>query len=448
MAETKKQYTKAEVEQLKIQIDRLERENKYYKKLTNSKRFQFAEKIATGYNNVFPKNTKRRNAFEKTGKKVISIISARGRRKANKRQQIIADIAAKYDSIIVLNAIPWDIKLKQRPQHLAEELRKLGYLVIYYEKDNTVKSFRIIKDGIITINNLKLLNKVNTKAGHFYFMTPNNMPINYDTIMALKEAGYNIIYDYLDEFHEDISGDLSIQLKVWDNLTTINPVLCCATANRLIKQLEKHLGKNHTIISVKNAVNVSHFDFEKNKTKKPPMDLASIVKGRKPIVGFYGALAPWIDFDLINDVAKKHQEWNFVFLGVDYNDAAAALKKGSNVYNLGAKNYSILPEYVKYFNCAIIPFKQGEIAKATSPVKLFEYMAAGLPTVCTRDLDECRGYEYVYMANDNADFEKKIKQAIEDQKNDNCRKKLLAQAEQNTWTKRAEAIKEALEYIR
>ena len=448
MAKAEKQYSEAEVEQLKVQIDRLERENRYYKKLMSSKRFQFAEKIATGYNNVFPKNTKRRNAFEKAGKRVLSVVGAPGRHKANKKQQKIADIAAKYDTVIVLKAIPWDIKLKQRPQHLAEEFRKLGYLTIYYETENTIKSFRIIKDGIITINNLNLLNKVNTKTGHFYFMIPNNLPTDYDTVLALKNAGYGIIYDYLDEFHEDIAGDLSTQLKVWDNLATINPVLCCATANRLIKQLNEHLGKNHAIISAKNAVNVDHFDFTKNKTKKPPMDLASIVKEDRPIVGFYGALAPWIDFDLINSVAKKHQEWNFVFLGVDYGDAAAALEIGKNVYNLGAKNYSILPEYVKYFDCAIIPFKQGEIAKATSPVKLFEYMAAGLPTVCTRDLDECRGYEYVYMAENNADFEKKIKQAIADHKDDDCRKKLLAQAEQNTWTKRAEAIKEALDNIK
>ena len=447
MPKAEKEYTKADIARLEKQIEWLKKENKYLKKLTSSKRFKFAEKIATGYNNVFPKNTKRRDVFETAGKGVLKVYNIPKSRKFSKKQEKIAKLTAQYDSIIVMNAIPWDIKLKQRPQHLAEQLRKLGYFIIYFEMDNTINSFREIKEGLITINNLGLLEKVDTASKHCYFMTPNNMPTELDTIMAIKERGFGIIYDYLDEFHEDISGDLSIQLKVWDNLNVIKPVLCCATANRLIKQLESHLGKNQKIISAKNAVNVSHFDYEKNDTKKPPMDLASVVKNNKPIVGFYGALAPWIDFELINETAKKHQEWNFVLLGVDYNDAAADLEKGKNVFNLGAKNYELLPAYAKYFNCAIIPFRQGEIAKATSPVKLFEYMAAGLPTVCTRDLDECRGYEYVYMAEDNADFEKKLKQAISDYKKDDIRKKLLDQAKQNTWKKRAEGIKAALDEI-
>lgn len=447
MAKKEKEYTKEDIKRLEKQIEWLEKENKYLKKLTNSKRFIFAEKIATGYNNVFPKNTKRRGVLEKTGKGIKAIYDIPKRNKFRKKQRTIANMAAQYDKVIVFNAIPWDIKLKQRPQHLAEELRKLGYFIIYFEKDNAINSFREIKDGLITINNLELLDKINTATSKCYFLTPNNMPTEFDTIMAIKKQGFGIIYDYLDEFHEDISGDLSIQLKVWDNLKTIEPVLCCATAKRLITQLENHLGKGQKIISAKNAVNVDHFDYLKNKTKRPPTDIASIVKEEKPIIGFYGALAPWIDFSLINQVAKKHQEWNFVLLGVDYNGAAADLEKGKNVYNLGAKNYSLLPAYARYFNCAIIPFKQGEIAKATSPVKLFEYMAAGLPTVCTRDLNECRGYDYVYMAEDNNDFEKKLKKAIDDYNKEECRKKLLYQAEQNTWTKRAEDIKEALDEI-
>ena len=449
MKEEKKktEYTKADIVRLEKKIEWLQKENKYLKKLTNSKRFKFAEGIATGYNNIFPKNTKRRDAFEVIGRGAIAVHNIPKNRRFKKTQAKIAQKVSNYDKIIVLNAIPWDIKLKQRPQHLAEELRKLGYFIIYFEKDNAINTYREIKERLITINNINLLYGIDTSAKKCYFMTPNNMPTDLETIMTVKEHGFEIIYDYLDEFHEDISGDLSIQLKVWDNLKKVNPILCCATANRLIKQLEEHLGKKQKIISAKNAVNVDHFDYKKNDTKKPPMDLSAIVKEKKPIIGFYGALAPWIDFELINETAKKHKEWNFVLLGVDYNDAAADLEKGSNVYNLGAKNYSLLPAYAKYFNCAIIPFKQGEIAKATSPVKLFEYMAAGLPTVCTRDLDECRGYEYVYMAEDAKDFEKKLGQAIEDHEKSEARNKLLEQANKNTWTNRAEAIRDSLDEI-
>jgi glycosyltransferase involved in cell wall biosynthesis len=111
-----------------------------------------------------------------------------------------------------------------------------------------------------------------------------------------------------------------------------------------------------------------------------------------------------------------------------------------NVYYLGPKNYSDLPKYSSKFDCAIIPFELGKIANGTSPVKLFEYMAMGLPTVGTRDLNECKGYEYVYLANNERDFSDKLRLAVEEHKDDKVRETLLNQAKDNTWSKRAEDI--------
>ena len=69
------------------------------------------------------------------------------------------------------------------------------------------------------------------------------------------------------------------------------------------------LGDKQKLVIASNAVNVEHFDFEKNDTQTPPVDLKTIVKNKKPIVGFYGALAAWIDFDMLNKLAKKHQAY-------------------------------------------------------------------------------------------------------------------------------------------
>ncbi len=435
---------KKKIEMLEKKNNILERENKYLHKLTNSKRFKFAEKIATAYNGVFPKSTKRRNALEKVGqggKKVLD------RKKIQREKKLIKKIrllARDYEKIIVLNSIPWDIKLKQRPHHLANEFAKRGFFVIYLEYDNPLQSFRIIEKNLITVNSERYVLNIPSQNNKCYFLSPNNMPTELSILKKVVKSGYKFIYDYLDEFHEDISGDLSIQMEVWDNLKSLKPVLCIATANRLFEELRKELGDKQKIVIASNAVNLEHFDFEKNDTQTPPLDLKPILKDKKPVIGFYGALAAWIDFGLLNKVARSHPEWNFVYLGVDYNGAAIDLRKGKNVFNLGAKNYEALPKYAKYFNVATIPFKRGEIAKATSPVKLFEYMAAGLPTVCTRDLRECEGYEYVYMSKDDDEFAKNIEKAIKDYENIEARQKLRAQAGENTWTKRAEVIDNAI----
>lgn len=437
-----KKYTDEEIEKIIKQNQFLKKENYAFKQVINSKRFQYAEKIATVYNRFFPKSTVRRKLFEGSYHIINKPFASISRHKREKINRKIAKLSEGYKKIIVIDSIPWDDKLKQRPHHLANEFKKLGFFVIYFEGANYLQNFRIIEDGLVTINSHIYLKGLNTKGKKCYFLLPNTMATPIEDVVAVKEYGFEIIYEYIDEFHGDISGDLSVQLEVWNNLNMLEPVLCVASARALEADLRTHMGKKQKIVLAQNAVFVEHFDY-RNKSDIPS-DMQPIVNEKKPIIGFYGALAPWIDFDLINSVAKKHKEWNIVLLGIDYNNAAKELAKENNIYNLGPKKYEQLSGYAGCFNCAIIPFKHGEIAKATSPIKLFEYMAAGLPTVCTRDLTECAGYKYVFMAKDNNEFEADLKKAIELYNDKEVRLELLRQADMNTWSKRAKDIVDAL----
>ena len=77
------------------------------------------------------------------------------------------------------------------------------------------------------------------------------------------------------------------------------------------------------------------------------------------------------------------------------------------------KKYDDLAKYAVYFDVCTIPFLINEITVATNPLKVFEYMALGIPTVCTRDLCECEGYEGVLMSKNDDEFIQNIKKAIE-----------------------------------
>ncbi len=440
----KRKYTEKEIERIIQENNLLKKENYGYKTILSSRRFHYAERVAAVYNRIFPTWTKRRKVFEKTYKTMSRPLVNYAKWRKGKINREICKLAKDYDRVIVIDSIPWDDKLRQRPHHLAHEFRKLGFFVIYFEGTNFVNKMRIIEDGIITINSHMFLAGLPEQCPNCFFLLPNTMATPMEALKQIKDFGYKLIYEYIDEFHGDISGDLGVQLSIWNELKELDPVLLVASANKLKEDLEEHLGKRRKIVLAPNAVFTEHFDYTKNSTTNPPSDFKKIVETGKPIIGFYGALAPWIDFDLINGIARRHKEWQIVILGIDYNGAAVNLAKEDNIYNLGAKQYENLPQYSKYFTCAMIPFKHGEIAKATSPIKLFEYMAAGLPTVCTRDLLECRGYKYVYMAKNAAEFEEDLKKAIADYNDDDVRRELLAQAEENTWGKRAEDIVAAL----
>ena len=205
------------------------------------------------------------------------------------------------------------------------------------------------------------------------------------------------------------------------------------TAKRLYNQLLQRFPEEKLVL-VPNAVNIENFI---NIPSSAPEDMIEIVNQNKPIVGYYGAMAPWLDWDLINEVARRKKNYNFVYIGVDYQDALKNLEILDNVYFLGPKQYKDLPQYAQFFTCCIIPFECGEIAKATNPLKLYEYMALKKPVVCTKDLLECYGYDGVYIADGVDDFCEKLDLAIGDANNNEKQNSLWNSAINNPWEQRA-----------
>src|SRR5690349_7342882 len=55
----------------------------------------------------------------------------------------------------------------------------------------------------------------------------------------------------------------------------------------------------------------------------------------------------------------------------------------SNVHFLGRKPYAQRPGYCKAFDVALMPFKWNELTLNANPLKVREYLAAGLPCVST-----------------------------------------------------------------
>lgn len=440
----KKEYTRIEIERIVEENKRLKIENKSMQKILGSKRFRAAEKIANIVNEVLPAGSIRRKAVVSIKVPVRFCRCRKMKAKVRKIERMIQ----KYDKIIVMHSIPWNTPLRQRPHHLARCLSEQGAMIIYLEPDEPIKNLRVVKEGFVTVNSWEIILQLKLdqkKDYYFFFNNVSNIP--FSMIRKIKDYGYSLVYEYIDEFHEDISGSLVNQLETWKRLKTDKPKLVLASADKLYEEAKKHF-KGVDVLLSKNAVVLEDFDFHRFQDVEAPSDLAEVMKNKKPVVGYYGALAPWLDYKLISKTAIDNPNYNFVLIGVNYQNALERLDRTlKNIYYLGPKKYTDLSKYSSKFDCAIIPFGLGEIAKGTSPVKLFEYMAMGLPTVGTRDLKECKGYEYVYLAKNENDFSEKIKLAISEGKKKDVKEKLCAQAEKNTWMKRAEDIMAELQQV-
>jgi glycosyltransferase involved in cell wall biosynthesis len=101
-----------------------------------------------------------------------------------------------------------------------------------------------------------------------------------------------------------------------------------------------------------------------------------------PVAGFYGALAPWIDLELVAATARLLPQWRFMMIGPAQVDTAA-LASLPNVTLAGSRPHDALPGYAQHWTAGIIPFHDTAQIRACNPLKLREYLAAGRPVVAT-----------------------------------------------------------------
>jgi glycosyltransferase involved in cell wall biosynthesis len=221
--------------------------------------------------------------------------------------------------------------------------------------------------------------------------------------------------------------------------------LISATSSRLYEQVKL---LNSNIILCPNGVDYDHFEESRSTQSiyQIPHDLQKIIGKGKPIVGYYGALAEWFDYELISTVAEETPDFSFILIGPDYDGSIfrSRLLNMPNVYWLGVREYKELPKYLKMFDIASIPFKLNNLTHSTSPLKLFEYFAANKPVIITA-MDESMRYQGSLIAKDKVDYEKKLIEALHLSADIEYLRKIDKIARENTWSIRVEQIISALE---
>jgi glycosyltransferase involved in cell wall biosynthesis len=175
-----------------------------------------------------------------------------------------------------------------------------------------------------------------------------------------------------------------------------------------------------------------------------PEAMGPALAAGNPVIGYYGALAEWIDYELLLHAATALPDHSFVFIGPDYDGSMkeASVFSLPNVWWLGVRKYEDLPAYLHHFDVATIPFKVNEVTHSVSPIKLFEYMAGGRPVVTTA-LRECARYPAVLVAEDAGDWVAKLGDAEKLRLDPEHQALLRRAARANTWDQRVGTLIEA-----
>ncbi len=167
---------------------------------------------------------------------------------------------------------------------------------------------------------------------------------------------------------------------------------------------------NPRTILIRHGVDYDHFRKALSPDTVVPAEIANLPR---PIIGYFGLMAEdWIDIDLMVHVAKSFPEGSMVLLGKVTTDLSR-LTSLPNVHLLGRKEFSELPAYSKGFDVAMLPFPISEVTLNANPLKVREYLAAGLPVVSTK-IPEVEVLEQCLIAESKEEFVEKIKEALKE----------------------------------
>jgi glycosyltransferase involved in cell wall biosynthesis len=290
--------------------------------------------------------------------------------------------------------------------------------------------------SILKLNQAFLSGQVKKAMRRLGFKDAINMVFNPAAGMIAGRLGESqIIYYCVDEYTAFTGASPGLK-RIEDDLFR-RADLVVVSAERLFES-KQHLNP-HTYV-IRHGTDWRHFRTALEAHLAAPADIVDLPR---PIIGFHGLLADWVDYELIKKTAEHFNEGSVVLIGKIAVDAAQKIKvlEGMpNIHFLGRKPYAELPAYCKAFDVAINPFVINELTLAANPLKVREYLAAGLPVVST-DIPEVRVLDDCLVGTDHDDFIEKLDHAL---LNPVSREKISNAVAHESWDAKVDELREVI----
>ena len=356
--------------------------------------------------------------------------------------------------VLWLGVIDWDYRI-QRPQHLAAALASEGRRVIYvqphFDPVDGRGGFTIVSNPRERVYEIRL--KVGPPVPSLYAgLDPQqerqaiagirecaaelalrhpiavlDFPAWRAVGLAIPEA--TVVMDCLDH----VAGFSNVTPAVVAEETQLlrQADLVVASSQRLAETL----GRTRSVTLIRNGADTAFFGATGETSR---------LTKTGPVIGYFGAIAEWFEVGWVEQAALQRPEWDFVLIGrVDGCDVDA-LSQLANVRLLGELPYAELPSYLHQFDAAIIPFKVTELIENTNPVKLYEYLSAGVPVIASPMPELVAVGDLAYLADGPSSFVAQVERALRE--DDETRRAVRrAWASGHDWRARGHAFLEAID---
>ncbi|HVT44055.1 MAG TPA: glycosyltransferase [Thermoanaerobaculia bacterium] len=403
---------------------------------------------------VLPRRTKRWLKRFWDPNQILTVDEARFLASVRSASRDHAGALRRYD-LICFSIVDWDFRW-QRPQQLMTELARRGHRIFYisrtrasgnrercfdsrevarnvhevalrlpkpledYEHDGAARR-EAVASALESLRRLRRDFRIHSAVSVVEISGWTEI-----AAAARDDFGWRIAYDCMDEW-VNFPGVAPSLIEAEQDLVELADLVIVTGARLEAKWREK----SRAIVLARNATDFDHFERMPDLTPLDGID--------SPRIGYFGAIAEWLDLDLILHAADERPRYNFVLVGGVFGVSTARLASRPNVHLLGQKPYELIPAYLRQFDVCIIPFRINPITEATDPVKLYEYFTLGKPVVATALPELSIHDDALYVARDAEEFVARLDEAVGE--SDPARvARRIELARENTWSARVDVI--------
>lgn len=333
-----------------------------------------------------------------------------------------------YKGILVFpHVVYWEPL--QTPQQLLRAFARAGWLCLFCEHPNLREQFREVEPNLFVTGEAEVIKAIGNHHAVVLLTWMGSLPF------VKKIPNSTIWYHILDHLEIFLYYD-DAYLALHNNV-----VQAASVVSYVAEPLKQQYKLGDRAIYLPNGVNpeeimnATHPDFV-------PEDMKPILAKKHKIVGYFGYLAEWMDYDMVRWLADQHPDYEFVFIGRAIHDTKR-IEHVSNIHLLGLKPYKELFDYAKFFDVATIPFVLDEKMDCVSPIKFYEYLALGKPVVSSA-MPEVTNYaaksNFVFSANNRDAFNSYLEQAMLPEIAAEAKNRGLELANANSWDARVKTV--------
>lgn len=340
--------------------------------------------------------------------------------------------------------------IKQRPQYIAEELMKKYDVYVVYQYRYSRKGYqkRNLSNNIIAMKPVPridryqylrwinllykrkfishLINKI--KPDYIYITFPEQIEWLPDKISAA------MIYDCMDD-HCGLAVNDNIKKRIFRD-----EKLLCAKSNYILVSsialksiIENRYSKKYSdkISLVRNGYNGEILS-----------NSITIRNNRVFTLFYFGTVAEWFDFELINKSLDEFDQIQYVIAGPVLRNVH--IPQNSRIKYIGTIEHDKLKEKTRNADCFIMPFKLSPSIRAVDPVKLYEYINFNKNIICISYEEVERFSKYAFLYSNYDEYERILKNLINDNTVKYSESERAEFLSNNSWRNRAEDIEKLI----